>query len=47
MLLMNAEFINFRLNRMKEWQKMRQEIAKQYDEQLRDYVTIFNQQQQV
>ena len=40
MLLMNAEFINFRLNRMKEWQKMRQEIAKQYDEQLRDYVTL-------
>ena len=39
MLLMNAEFINFRLNRMKEWQKMRQEIAKQYDEQLREYVT--------
>ena len=40
MLLMNAEFINFRLNRMKEWQKMRQEIAKQYDEQLREYVTL-------
>ena len=40
MLLMNAEFINFRLNRMKEWQKMRQDIAKQYDEQLRDYVTL-------
>ena len=40
MLLMNAEFINFRLNRMKEWQSKRQEIAKQYDEQLKDYVTI-------
>ena len=37
---MNAEFINFRLNRMKEWQKMRQDIAKQYDEQLREYVTL-------
>jgi UDP-2-acetamido-2-deoxy-ribo-hexuluronate aminotransferase len=40
MLLMNAEFINFRLNRIKEWQSKRQEIAKQYDEQLKDYVTI-------
>lgn len=40
MLLMNAEFINFRLNRMKEWQSKRQAIAKQYDEQLQDYVTI-------
>jgi len=40
MLLMNAEFINFRLNRMKEWQSKRQEIAKQYDEQLKDYVII-------
>jgi len=39
MLLMNAEFINFRLNRMKEWQSKRQEIAKQYDEQLKNYVT--------
>ena len=40
MLLLNAEFINFRLKRMKEWQAKRQEIAKQYDEQLKDYVTI-------
>ena len=40
MLLMNAEFINFRLNRMKEWQKKRQEIAKRYDEQLKDIVTL-------
>ena len=40
MLLMNAEFINFRLNRIKEWQSKRQEIAKYYDEQLKDYVTI-------
>ena len=40
MLLMNAEFINFRLNRMKEWQKKRQEIARMYDKQLQEYVTI-------
>tara|TARA_B100000085_G_scaffold58976_1_gene51831 strand:+ start:1661 stop:2935 length:1275 start_codon:yes stop_codon:yes gene_type:complete len=40
MLLLNAEFINFRLKRMKEWQAKRQEIAKQYDKQLKDYVTI-------
>ena len=40
MLLMNAEFINFRLNKMKEWQQKRQEIAKMYDEQLQEYVTI-------
>src|SRR6056300_1817340 len=40
MLLMNAEFINFRLNRMKEWQSKRQAIAKQYDKQLQEYVTI-------
>ena len=40
MLLLNAEFINFRLKRMKEWQAKRQEIAKQYDNQLKDYVTI-------
>ena len=36
MLLMNAEFINFRLNKMKEWQQKRQEIAKMYDEQLQE-----------
>src|SRR5210317_1007164 len=40
MLLMNAEFINFRLNRMKEWQSKRQEIAKQYNVQLKDYVLV-------
>ena len=40
MLLLNAEFINFRLKRMKKWQAKRQEIAKQYDKQLKDYVTI-------
>ena len=37
---MNAEFINFRLKRMTEWQKKRQEIAKRYDEQLKDIVTL-------
>jgi dTDP-4-amino-4,6-dideoxygalactose transaminase len=40
MLLLNAEFINFRLKKLNEWQSKRQEIAKQYDEQLKDYVTI-------
>jgi len=40
MLVFNAEFIDFRLKRMNEWQSKRQEIAKQYDEQLKDYVTI-------
>jgi len=40
MLLMNAEFINFRLTKMKEWQEKRQEIAKLYNEQLRPYVTL-------
>ena len=40
MLLMNAEFINFRLKKIDEWQNKRQEIAKQYDNALRDYVTI-------
>ncbi len=40
MLFLNACFINFRLKKMKEWQSKRQAIAKQYDEQLKDYVTI-------
>ena len=40
MLLMNAEFINFRLKKIDEWQTKRQEIAKQYDNALKDYVTI-------
>ena len=40
MLLMNAEFINFRLKRMVQWQHKRQAIAKQYDEALKDYVII-------
>jgi len=40
MLMLNACFINFRLKKMEEWQDKRQAIAKQYDEQLKDYVTI-------
>jgi UDP-2-acetamido-2-deoxy-ribo-hexuluronate aminotransferase len=40
MLFLNACFINFRLKKLKEWQAKRQSIAKQYDEQLKKYVTI-------
>ena len=40
MLFLNACFINFRLKKLKEWQSKRQAIAKQYDEQLQEYVTI-------
>ena len=40
MLTFNAEFINFRLQKMEEWQDRRQEIAKRYDEKLKDYVTV-------
>ena len=40
MLMLNACFINFRLKKMNEWISKRQEIAKKYDEQLKDYVTI-------
>jgi dTDP-4-amino-4,6-dideoxygalactose transaminase len=40
MLMLNACFINFRLKKMNEWISKRQEIAKQYDEQLKDYVTV-------
>ena len=40
MLMLNACFINFRLKKMEEWQDKRQAIAKQYDEALKDYVTI-------
>tara|TARA_B100001109_G_scaffold243577_1_gene229523 strand:- start:84 stop:956 length:873 start_codon:yes stop_codon:yes gene_type:complete len=40
MLLLNAKFIDFRLQKMKEWQSKRQDIAKQYDKRLQDYVTI-------
>ena len=43
MLLMNAKFINFRLKKIDEWQTKRQEIAKQYDNALKDYVTIQKQ----
>ena len=40
MLMLNACFINFRLKKMNEWISKRQEIAKKYDEALKDYVTI-------
>tara|TARA_Y100000590_G_scaffold257861_1_gene289553 strand:+ start:3467 stop:4741 length:1275 start_codon:yes stop_codon:yes gene_type:complete len=40
MLMLNACFINFRLKKMNEWISKRQEIAKQYDEALKDYVTV-------
>ena len=40
MLFLNACFINFRLKKLKEWQSKRQAIAKKYDEQLQEYVTI-------
>ena len=40
MLLLNVGFIDYRLQRMKQWQSKRQAIAKRYDEQLKEYVTI-------
>ena len=40
MLLFNAEVINFRLNKLKYYISKRQELAKYYDEQLQEYVTI-------
>ena len=40
MLLFNAEVINYRLKKLDEYIKGRQEVAKQYDEELKDYVTI-------
>ena len=40
MLLFNAEVINFRLKKLDEYIKGRQSVAKQYDEQLKDFVTI-------
>jgi len=40
MLLFNAEVINHRLKKLDEYIQKRQDIAKQYDEQLKDYVTI-------
>ena len=38
--MLNACFINFRLKKMNQWITKRQEIAKKYDEALKDYVTI-------
>jgi len=40
MLLFNAEVINHRLKKLDEYIQKRQDVAKQYDEQLKDYVTI-------
>ena len=40
MLLFNARVIDFRLRKLKEWIFKRQNIAKQYNNQLRDYVDI-------
>jgi len=40
MLLFNARVIDFRLKKLKEWISKRQDIAKQYDKQLKDYVDI-------
>jgi hypothetical protein len=41
MLLFNAEVINFRLKKLERVDiKGRQEVAKQYDEELKDYVII-------
>jgi UDP-2-acetamido-2-deoxy-ribo-hexuluronate aminotransferase len=40
MLLFNAEVINFRLKRMNEWQTKRQEIAKIYDNALKDLPVV-------
>ena len=39
-LLFNAKVIDFRLRKLKEWISKRQNIAKQYDKQLKDYVDI-------
>lgn len=40
MLVPNADVISFRLEKMEQWQKRRQEIAKIYDEILGDVVVI-------
>ena len=40
MLLFNARVIDFRLKKLKEWISKRQDIAKQYEKQLKDYVVI-------
>jgi len=40
MLAINAEFINFRIEKMHEWQDKRFRIAKRYDNNLKDIVTL-------
>src|SRR6056300_314679 len=40
MLLFNARVIDSRLKKIKEWQFKRQQIAKQYNQQLKDYVIV-------
>ena len=40
MLLFNAEVINYRLNKLDSYIEKRQEIAKQYDEALKDFVIV-------
>ena len=40
MLLFNARVIDFRLKKLNEWISKRQDIAKQYNKQLKDYVDI-------
>ena len=40
MLLFNAEVINYRLNKLDDYIKRRQEIAKQYDKALKNYVVV-------
>jgi dTDP-4-amino-4,6-dideoxygalactose transaminase len=40
MLAINAEFINFRISKMHEWQDKRFRIAKRYDNLLKDSVTL-------
>ena len=40
MLLFNAEVINYRLNKLDSYIERRQEIAKQYDEALKDFVIV-------
>ena len=40
MLLFNAEVINYRLNKLDDYISKRQKLAKYYDEQLQDVVTV-------
>jgi len=42
MLFMNAAFINHRLKKIEEYQTKRQEVAKKYNEHLKDLVVIQN-----